>query len=206
MSVTMSVAHSSVETLPHAVFLRRVAGERGATAPEGRLGQGAFLVLRLIDLLARRDDPLHPDAFRYQWTATDRLCRELALHLPETAHLHGLVRDTALAHRFDDVRLVAPGLLAYGYYLECELRLEESLDVLATLRRVDGERLGSSDRVALRLRVARVNRKLNRFDAAEEAYFEAGTLATAAGDTYSHFLSRIGRGNSLIGRGNLEEA
>ena len=42
--------------LPHAVFLQRVADEP-ATSPEVRLGQGAFLALRFVDLLAPDREP-----------------------------------------------------------------------------------------------------------------------------------------------------
>src|SRR5207247_1391024 len=74
-----------------------------------------------------------------------------------------------------------------------------------TLVQVGGVQLSSPDAVAVRLRLARVNRKLNRFDEAEVAYTEAGELATVAGDRYSELLSRIGRANPLLGRGTLSE-
>jgi tetratricopeptide (TPR) repeat protein len=104
------------------------------------------------------------------------------------------------------VRLVIPALLAYAHYLEDELRLPESLDVLETTLRVGGAALASGDRIATRLRLARVLRKLNLFDAAELTYDAAGTLAAASGDRHSELLSRIGRANTLLGRGNLAEA
>src|SRR2546425_3422032 len=46
-------------------------------------------------------------------------------------------------------------------------------------------------------------RKLNEFDAAEESYAEGGALAATIGDTHSELLSRIGRADTLRGRGNL---
>src|SRR5437773_4909236 len=46
--------------LPHAVFLQRVADEP-ATSPDVRLGQGAFLALRFVDLLAPDREPPTPD-------------------------------------------------------------------------------------------------------------------------------------------------
>ncbi|MGH7672131.1 MAG: hypothetical protein ACREMC_04470, partial [Gemmatimonadales bacterium] len=63
--------------LPHAVFLQRVADEP-TTSPEVRLGQGAFLALRFVDLLAPDREPPTPDVFRYQWAATERYCGELS--------------------------------------------------------------------------------------------------------------------------------
>ena len=54
------------DSLPHAVFLKRLAGAPTATSVDGRLGNGAFLALRLVDLLGPGSEPAHPDAFRYQ--------------------------------------------------------------------------------------------------------------------------------------------
>jgi tetratricopeptide (TPR) repeat protein len=71
---------------------------------------------------------------------------------------------------------------------------------------VVASRLSAKDAVAARLRFARVHRKLNRFEEAEAAYAEAGEMASAAGDRYSALLSRIGRANTILGRGNLAEA
>jgi len=61
-------------TLPHAVFLERATNEPPTSAAV-RLGQGAFLVLRLVDLLAPdRDPPTSSEVFRYQSAATQRYC------------------------------------------------------------------------------------------------------------------------------------
>ena len=48
--------------------------------------------------------------------------------------------------------------------------------MLSTLLVVVASRLSAKDAVAVRLRFARVHRKLNRFDEAEAAYAEAGDL------------------------------
>ncbi|HEV2751510.1 MAG TPA: hypothetical protein VGV12_13390 [Gemmatimonadales bacterium] len=158
-----------------------------------------------MDLLDPGQERVRPDAFGYQFAALDRTCRELPGDSTETAHLIGLVRATGDAYRARDAQLVVPALLAYAHYLEDELLLNEALDVLETVVRVGGEALRSSDRVASRLWVARVLRKLNEFDASEEAYEEAGALAAASGDQRSELLSRIGRARTASGRGNLVE-
>jgi tetratricopeptide (TPR) repeat protein len=202
----MPVSRVKFESLPHAVFLQRVTAQVPATSLEARLGQGAFLALRLVDLLTPDREPVSSDAFHYQWVATDRFCRELRAAATEGAHVHGIAASASDAHRLSDTRLVAPALLAYAHFLEDGLRLDEALDVLGTLVQVGGTLLPTPDGVAVRLRIARVNRKQNRFDEAEAAYAEAGELAAAAGDRYSEYLSRIGRANSLLGRGNLAEA
>ena len=97
--------------LPHAVFLQRVA-EEPTTSPEVRLGQGAFLALRFVDLLAPDREPPTPDVFRYQWAATERYCAELAGEGTEAAHLSCIVRATGEAHRTNDIQSLAPALFA----------------------------------------------------------------------------------------------
>jgi tetratricopeptide (TPR) repeat protein len=192
--------------LPHAVFLQRVADEP-ATAPEVRLGQGAFLALRFVDLLSPDREAPSAELFRYQWAATERYCAELSGEGTEAAHLSGIVRATGEAQRTGDVRVLAPALLAYALYLEEEeAHFDEAEDVLLTLPRVAGERLSATDRTATALRLGRVLRKLARWDEAEAAYAEAGRIAAAAGDRQSVLFSRIGHCNVVHFRGNLAEA
>src|SRR5213593_1589864 len=130
--------------LPHAVFLQRVADEP-ATSPEVRLGQGAFLALRFVDLLAPDREPPTPDVFRYQWAATERYCAELAGEGTEASHLSCIVRAAGEAHRSRDIHLMAPALFAYALYLEQESHFEEAEDALLTMISVGGERLPASD-------------------------------------------------------------
>src|SRR6266481_1064634 len=192
--------------LPHAVFLHRMAGAAQPSAVEPRLGRAAFVALRLVDLLGAEHATLHPDAFHYQYVATARCCRDLPPGLTETSHLVGLVRGTGDAFQQRSPGLVFPALFAYAHYLEDEMRLEEALDVLDTLLEVGGAKLSPADAVGARLRRARVYRKLNEFDAAEQSYAEGGALAAAIGDTHSELLSRIGRAQAVRGRGNLVDA
>jgi len=202
----MSIANVELQSLPHAVFLHRASDRPDGKGLHSRLGQGAFLALRLIDQLAPEQDAVSEDVFDYQCTATERFCSDLRRAATEGAHLHGLVKGAAEAYRHADLTLLAPDLFAYAHYLEETLSLEEALDVLGTLRRIVGEHLSASDSVALSLRTGRVNRKLSRFDDAEQAYSDASERARAAGDTYSELLSRIGRANTVLGRGNMPEA
>src|SRR5205823_8064345 len=133
-------------------------------------------------------------------------CRGIPADRPETSHLIGVVQSAADAYHTHDVGLVFPALFAYAHYLGDEMRLEEALDVLESLERVGGEAFRAEDRVAARLRLARVLRKLNRFDEAERAYEEAEARAAGIGDPQSQLLSRIGHAEALRGRGNLGEA
>ena len=203
---TMSVSAPGLYSLPHAVFLRRLAGATRGTSLDARLGRAAFVALRLIDLLAPDEPALPRDAFHYQHAATERACRGLPADRPETSHLIGVVQSSADAYDTGDVGLLFPALFAYAHYLEDEMCLEEALDVLESLERVGGDAFRAEDRVAARLRVARVLRKLNRFDEAERAYEEAGSGAAALGDMHSQLLSRIGQAYAVMGRGNLGAA
>jgi len=203
---TMSESAPGLYALPHAVFLRRLAGATRGTSLDARLGRAAFVALRLIDLLAPDEPALPRDAFHYQHAATERACRGLPADRPETSHLIGVVQSSADAYNTGDVGLLFPALFAYAHYLEDEMCLEEALDVLETLERVGGDRYRAEDQVAARLRLARVLRKVNRFDEAERAYEEAGTLAEGISDSHSKLLSRIGRANTFTARGNLFES
>ena len=132
----MPVSRTKVASLPHAIFLQRISSHASPTSLEARLGQGSFLALRLVDLLAPAREPVSADAFHYQWIATDRFCAELRVTSPEGAHIHGITTAASDAYRAADVRLLAPALCAYAHFLEDELRLEEALDVLMTLLEV----------------------------------------------------------------------
>jgi tetratricopeptide (TPR) repeat protein len=164
------------------------------------------VALRLVDLLGHDREALHADAFHYQHVATERACRDLPADRTETTHLAGLVQSAADAFQADDNRLALPALLAYAHYLEDEMRLEQALDVLDTMRQIGGEEPLSPDGIALRLRTARVLRKLNQFDAAERSYEQATAAAAATGDTHAELLSQIGRVQVVRSRGNLDEA
>lgn len=190
--------------LPHAIFLQRVADEP-ATSPEVRLGQGAFLALRFVDLLAPDREPPAPDVFRYQWAATERYCAELAGEGTEASHLSCIVRAAGEAHQTDEFQLVAPPLFAYALYLEHELHLEEAEDVLQTMINVGHGRLQVSDIITAWLRLGRVRRMRASWEPALAAYREAGRIANSAGDRQSALLSRVGQCNVTYFRGNLAE-
>src|ERR1041384_4074280 len=179
-----SHAPSKAAGLPHAVFLQRVTDEP-ATSPEVRLGQGAFLALRFVDLLAPDREAPTPDVFRYQWAATERYCAELAGEGTEAAHLSCIVRATGEAHRTKNIQSIAPALFAYALYLEQEYHLEEAADALETMIRIGEERLPTSQRISAWLRLGRVLRKQAVFDQALAAYAEAGRIAANAGDDAS---------------------
>src|SRR2546425_3544240 len=126
----MPVSRLKFESLPHAIFLQRVSGPEAATTLEARLGQGAFLALRLVDLLAPDRAPVSNDAFHYQWVATDRFCRELRTAATEGAHVHGIAESASDSHRLGAIQLISrseehTSELQSLAYLVCRLLLEK---------------------------------------------------------------------------------
>jgi len=202
----LTEATEAPHSLRHAVFLARASSEPEIGAPAARLGQAAFLVLRLVDLLVPGQSAGAPDVFLYQASATERYTRELDFDSPEKAHLLAIVKGARDAFTTRQGSMITPGLFAYGHHLEEVSRFEEALDVFGTLMDVGGDGLASRDAIATTLRIARVNRKLARFDAAYAAYDSAGSLALIAGDVDAELRSRIGRVNIIWNRGNLAEA
>ncbi len=191
--------------LPHAVFLQRVA-DGPATSPEVRLGQGAFLALRFVDLLAPDREPPTPDVFRYQWAATERYCAELDGEGTEASHLSCIVRAAGEAHRTGEFNLVAPALFAYAMYLEQESHFDEAEDALLTMLDIGRGRLQTSDAISAWMRLGRVRRMQADFDRADAAYAEAGRMAADVGDHQAVLSSRVGQTNVVYFRGNLAEA
>jgi tetratricopeptide (TPR) repeat protein len=200
------MAEPGLRTLPHAVFLERLAGAPRASSSEARLGRAAFVTLRLVDLLAHDREVLHADAFHYQHVATERACRDLPADRTETTHLVGLVASAADAFQAEANSFVLPALFAYAHYLEDEMRLEQALDVLETMLHVGVAEVRAPDAIAVYLRIGRVNRKLNRFAEADAAYRTGEELADATNDRQSALLSRAARALSMQGRGDLGEA
>jgi tetratricopeptide (TPR) repeat protein len=191
--------------LPHVVFLERAARELDSSP--GKFGQAAFLVLRLVDLLAPTGAPgPNEDLFGYQASATGRYCTEQLEPGTATECLQDVVRTASYAHRRRAPGLIAPAMSTLATHLEESARYLEALDVLTTLERVAATGLAPAHAIGVALQSARIQRQLARFDEATAGYERAEALATAAGDTASVLLSRLGRANVFWGRGNLVEA
>jgi tetratricopeptide (TPR) repeat protein len=202
----MADASPTLSGLLHVVFLERTGSTPGDSSSD-HLGEAAFIVLRLVDLLATdRGASSRDQVFRFQAAATARFCREEVEPGVETDYLIELVRSTTAAHQRRDVGLVAPAMLAYATYLEDAARYEEALDVVQTLERAAGSRVPVDQAVAAALQLGRLNRKVARFDDADAAYDRAAALAAVAGDRRAELLSRLGRANVCWGRGNLAAA
>lgn len=195
--------------IAHAAFLERIRED--PESGEARIALAAFLTLRLIDHFTTEKWDQHLDpAFWYQHGAVGRHLEQLGVQLgqddPELNHLVGLVKSAGGAKRRGTTAALVPALLAYSFYLERELSLRESLDVLQLVTHLIDGRKVSSEAVACALALGRTHRKLTNFDEAEAAYEAAGRLARKMRDVHSGFLSRLGLAAVRWRRGNLPEA
>src|SRR3989442_14827563 len=115
--------------LAHVVFLERAA--RDLDSSGSKYGQAAFLVLRLVDLLASEPRPgASDDLFGYQTAATGRYCEEQLEPGIDADHLLDVVRSASYAHRRKNPGLLARALLALAEQLESAARFDEALDVV----------------------------------------------------------------------------
>ncbi len=187
----------------HEPFLRRAA-DTGADASSGH-ALAAFLTMRLVDQFAAGRSAPHADALAYQVKATREFLNGLRPPTVESNHLSQIVRVSAGIGASDKKRLLWPPLLAFAFWLEKELRLEEALDVLQTGLQLSGQDTGEED-VAAQLQLGRVLRLSGRFQESAAAYSRGGELAAGSGDTHSEFRSRIGCALVAQEQGNLPEA
>lgn len=206
MTPAASGSHPQPETPStfHEAFLARAANATDQRIKARALG--AFLTLRLVDQFARvSPEDLGSESLQYQLKATSDYLAQLYPRTVEVNHLAEVARVAAGTSRAGSTRVLWPPMLAYGYWLEQQLRLDEALDVLETALRLSDGRTSEED-VAAHLQRARVLRRAGRFRDASEEYTTAGSLAIALADHRSELLSRIGRAIVLQKIGNLPES
>lgn len=188
----------------HEPFLQRAANVPNSQSASGH-ALGGFLTLRLVDQFSDWADDQHHDALAHQVRAARDFLHELHPQTAETNHLLEIARVADGVRSSGQIRLLFPPLLAFAYWLEHELRLDEALDVLqSTLALSDG--VEGEEEVSTHLQRGRVLRLLGRFPEATEAYARGGTAATRLGDRHSELLSRIGRAIVLQKTGNMPES
>jgi Flp pilus assembly protein TadD len=191
--------------LSHVVFLERAAREHDSA--QSRFGQAAFLVLRLVDLLAGDQTASgREDLFGYQAAATGRYCHEQLEPGSQTDRLLELVSSASFANRRKNPGLIAPVMFDLARDLIVAGRFDEALDVLTTFERIAGAQIEPSAAVTVAMLTGRAKRLAARFDEAEAAYRRAGTMAMAIGDRRMEAFSRVGRAIVLQSKGNLAEA
>jgi tetratricopeptide (TPR) repeat protein len=187
----------------HEPFLRRAADSEDGVISGVALG--GFLTLRLADVFDGRFERLSADALVYQVQATRDYLGDLYPATAEVKHLQEIVRASQKGFEQRNRRVLWPTLLAFAFWLEQELRLEEALDVLDTAMGLSDGKDGEEE-VATLLQKARVLRLTGSFEDAESYYTSAGERAHRRGDKHSELLGRIGLGIILEQRGNLPQS
>lgn len=188
--------------LLHQAFLERASDT--STNGAGDLGLGAFLTLRMVDQF-RSDARPNTEALNYQVRATQDFVGGLNSDSAEVNHLRQIARVGEQVFKRNEPRFLWSPMLAYAFWLEGELRLAESLDVLETALGLDAER-ETGERVAALIQRGRVLRHSSRYDDATESYAASGAMALRLGDDHSERLARIGRSIVMQKLGNLSGA
>ena len=193
-----------VDSTSFAPFLNRARIEREQGRDiAARIALGAYLGARLVDrylnLAEIADDR---EGFDWQLGSTRKFLQELPENEPEVSHLLGIIESvtTDPAHRDAVLRMA---LIAFGYYLEHEARLEEALEILGLSARTYRTDIPPVDTATLSLFVARLNRTLARWDRAIKAYALAEQVGLEVRDLNTVMLARIGLANVTRGQGNL---
>lgn len=199
--IASNALHSGFSSL-HVAFLKRAA-DHGSDASNG-CALGAFLTLRLVDQFSAGKSA-NPDALAYQIRATGDFLSDLHPRTIEVNHLAEVVRVAEGVLRNGKSRMLWPPLLAFAYWLEQELRLDEALDVLDTAERLSDGQLAEEELATLMQR-ARVLRRSGRLPDATACYKAAGALALTLQDHHSELLSRVGRAIVLQKLGDLPES
>lgn len=174
----------------HEPFLTRA--QRAGDGLEQRRALGAFLTLRLVDQFGALRPHEKQDALRYQLKTTAEYVRALPANAVDAEHQRHIVGACERVIDAHSTGALSPTLLAFAFWLEKDLQLNEALDVLETVLRLLDE-TSQSDRVAAIRQQARVLRLLGHFDDAHAAYERGERLAVDTGDQHSAFVFRIGR-------------
>jgi tetratricopeptide (TPR) repeat protein len=196
-----------VDSTNFAPFLNRARAEREQGRDvAARIALGAYLGARLVDRCLNLTDAVDDqEGFGWQLESTRKFLDDLPTDEPEVSHLLGIVEavTSVPAHRDAVLRMA---LVAYGYYLEHEARLEEALEALGLSARTYRSEVPLSDAATLALFVARLNRLLARWDRAKRAYAMAEQAGTEVRDLSTVMLARIGLANVNRGQGDLPTA
>jgi tetratricopeptide (TPR) repeat protein len=196
-----------VDSTSFAPFLNRARTEREQGRDvTARIALGAYLSARLVDrCLILTDSADDQEGFNWQLESTRKFLEELPATEPEVSHLLGIIEAVTSdpAHRDAVLRMA---LVAFGYYLEHEARLEEALEVLGLSARTYRSQIPPLDTATLSLFVARLNRLLARWDRANKAYNLAAQAGTEVRDLNTVMLARIGLATVHRGQGNLPVA
>ena len=176
--------------------------ERASEGDERGHALGAFLTLRLVDRIAEDPQALKSEALLYQLKAAATYLEEVYPATEDINHLREIVRVASTVNETGNKRLLWAPMLAFAYWLEQQIRLDESLDVLDSTLALNGE--GSIDeKISANLQRGRVLRSASRFEDANVAYGFAEQMANLKGDLRSQMVGRIGRSVVMQKTGDL---
>ncbi|MSR06344.1 MAG: hypothetical protein EXR93_04630 [Gemmatimonadetes bacterium] len=171
--------------------------ERASEGDERGHALGAFLTLRVIDRIAQDPAALRSEALLYQLKAAGTYLEEVYPQSEEINHLREIVRIARTVNETGNKRLLWSPMLAFAYWLEMELRTDESLDVLDSALGLDSVS-AIDEKIAAQLQRGRVLRTDGRFVEANVTYAFAEQMANLRGDLRSQMVGRIGRSSIMM--------
>lgn len=190
-------------TLRHIAFLEMLADTR-ETSPLRPGAHAAFLTLRLLDSWVKLGAPLADPGAQAHAAAREAVGALQAD--PELRGALGVILDAVEALQEPDVQPVLPRVYALGLLLEQRGLLAQAADVYQTVTR----HVDSAAHLDLAydafMRTGYCLRHVGEFEWADQAYGNAGALATRDRDRIRVILARLGRAKVLWDRGNLPAA
>jgi tetratricopeptide (TPR) repeat protein len=189
--------------LRHLAFLETMADSDGAS-PIHRGAHASLLTLRLLDhWIALGAEMARPDATAHRAT------RDLVTALQDDAEMQsalGAIIDAIEALQEPDAQPVLPRVYALGMLFEQRGLLAQAGDGYATVARHVDSAAHLDLAFDAHMRHGYCLRHSGEFEWADQAYANAGMLATRDRDRIRVILSRLGRAKVVWDRGNLPEA
>jgi tetratricopeptide (TPR) repeat protein len=166
-----------------------------------RLGQGAFLALRIVDLFARDREPVDEQVFHSQLVASERYCAELEAEGPEARHLSDICAMAADARRTGRFESLRAALAGYGTFLQDRGADAEAADVFRTAAWT-AHQWEETRAAPFWVRAGNALARAGRWEDAGEAY----RTAQRAGDRETRLLARAGLADVLRARQQVGES
>jgi len=197
--------HSRTEGpgLKHLAYFEALA-ELPESSPEARSATAGLLTLRLLDhWMLAGSVMVEPES------VSVRSVRHAIMAMPDSDPgrevLIGLV-NTMQTLRNVDMTPILPRLFAYGSLLEQRAAFSLAADVYRTTSRLANEQYDGDLLLDAQLRLGQCERTLSKWNAAEQAFTEAGRLASRRGEPARAMRARVGVAAAILARGNVPKA
>lgn len=172
--------------------------------PSWRTVSAGLVVLRLVDAWIE-EGAAAVAADGWGMRSVEAAIEEVDDGLPARSVLRSVV--TALkGSQPNDMRAIAPRLMAYGRSLDLDAKWALAADVYETVIAHVHPVEESDVAVAANLRHAYCMRSLGQIDAAASSYLTASRIAESASDMFGVLRAQIGAATIAKSRGNLPEA